>query len=125
MTAIIEYNYRKFGQDTNVKHYFTINNCLFPIHMTLLLVVLEIWSDMLDDGDPVDAIYVDFRKAFDSVPHQRLLSSSGKRLLNKLKAYGINGQITKWIRTINMGRSDLGHTTDQCLGTHPICPVHK
>ena len=49
--------------------------------------LLEIWTEMLDDGDPVDAVYLDFRKAFDSVPHQRLLS--------KLKVYGINGKITK------------------------------
>ena len=26
--------------------------------------------------------------------------------------------------TINMGRSDQWHTTGQCLGIHPICPVH-
>ena len=64
--------------------------------MTQLLVVLEIWTEMLDDGDPVDAIYLDFRKAFDSVPHQRLLG--------KLKAYGINGKITKWIRNFLVGR---------------------
>ena len=99
--------------------------------MTQLLVVLDIWTEMLDDGDPVDDVYLDFWKAFDSVPHQRLLC--------KLKAYGINGQITKWIRnflvgrkqrvkvngTISMGRSDQRHTTGQCLGTQPICPVHK
>ena len=38
---------------------------------------------MHDSGDPVDAIYLNFSKAFDTVPHQRLL--------NKLKAYGIVG----------------------------------
>ena len=98
--------------------------------MTQLLVVLEIWTEKLDDGDPVDAVYLDFRKALDSVPHQRLLG--------KLKAYyGINGQMdqklssrkkvegqSQW-HTISMGRSDQQHTTGQCLGTHPICPVHK
>ena len=58
--------------------------------------MLEIWTEMLDDGDPVDAVYLDFRKDFDSVHHQRLLG--------KLKAYGINGQITKWMRNCLVGR---------------------
>ena len=35
-------------------------------------------------------------KLFDSVPHQRLLG--------KLKAYGINGKITKWIRNFLVER---------------------
>ena len=34
--------------------------------------------------------YLDFKKAFDSVPHERLL--------NKLSSYGIQGNILKWIR---------------------------
>ena len=36
-----------------------------------------------------DCIYLDFAKAFDSVPH--------KRLLNKLQAYGITGKLLKWV----------------------------
>ncbi|XP_065645379.1 uncharacterized protein LOC136075868 [Hydra vulgaris] len=38
---------------------------------------------------PVDMIYTDFAKAFDKVPHNRLLS--------KLKAYGISGKALMWI----------------------------
>ena len=30
-------------------------------------------SLMIDVGSPVDIIYLDFQKAFDKVPHQRLL----------------------------------------------------
>ena len=33
--------------------------------------------------------YGDFKKAFDKVPH--------KRLLTKLKAYGITGKLLNWI----------------------------
>ena len=57
--------------------------------MTQLLISLELWSEMLDSGAPVDVIYLDFRKAFDTVPY--------KRLLMKLRAYGFRGGLLTWI----------------------------
>ena len=42
------------------------------------------------NGGVVDTIYLDFSKAFDTVPH--------RRLLGKLEAYGIRGNIFNWIR---------------------------
>ena len=57
--------------------------------ITQLLVTLNEWLYNLDNDIPTDAAYMDFRKAFDSVPH--------KRLINKLKAYKIDGPILKWI----------------------------
>ena len=64
--------------------------------MTQLLTTLEIWSEILDSGAPIDTIYLDFRKAFDTVPHQRLLA--------KLEAYGITGNTLGWIRNFLLER---------------------
>ena len=57
--------------------------------ITQLLATLNEWLYNIDNDIPTDAAYMDFRKAFDSVPH--------KRLINKLKAYKIEGPILKWI----------------------------
>ena len=43
----------------------------------------------MDEGYPVDIIYLDFQKAFDKVPHQRLIL--------KLKSNGIGISIINWI----------------------------
>ena len=44
----------------------------------------------------MDVIYLDFRKAFDKVPH--------KRLMVKVRAYGIGGKIWDWIDDWLYGR---------------------
>ncbi|MES9884124.1 MAG: reverse transcriptase family protein, partial [Sedimenticola sp.] len=59
--------------------------------VTQLLEVIETWTEILDSGDCIDIIYLDFRKAFDTVPFERLLS--------KLHAYGIRGSVLLWIRS--------------------------
>ena len=58
--------------------------------ITQLLVVLDHWTDILDDHGALDAIYLDFAKAFDKVPHERLLL--------KVENHGIKGNALKWIR---------------------------
>ena len=37
---------------------------------TQLLEVLDKWSRILEDGDNIDVTYLDFVKAFDTVPHR-------------------------------------------------------
>ena len=65
--------------------------------VTQLLHTLEEWTTWLDQGEKVDVVYLDFQKAFDSVPHQRLLS--------KLDAYKIQGNFKTWIADFLHGRT--------------------
>jgi len=45
---------------------------------------------MFKEGGQIDVIYTDFEKAFDRVPHKRLLSIR--------YSYNINEDIIKWIK---------------------------
>ena len=72
----------------------------FRSRRSCLTQLLEYFSDIhnsLDSLSPVDAIYLDCQKAFDTVPH--------KRLLAKVKAMGITGKIYRWIEAFLTGRS--------------------
>ena len=56
----------------------------------LVRIYAEIIPKSVDDGSPVVVFYLDFQKAFDQVPHQRLLI--------KLKSHGKGVNIVKWIQ---------------------------
>ena len=62
-----------------------------------LLCFLENITKWVDDGSPVDVVYLDVQKAFDKVPRQRLLI--------KLKTYDIGERIISWIQTWLTDRS--------------------
>ena len=59
--------------------------------LTNLLVFLDKVTGYIDEGYKVDVIYLDFAKAFDRVPH--------RRLLDKLKGHGIDGKVFNWIES--------------------------
>jgi len=61
-----------------------------------LLTFLDKVTEYMITGNSVDVIYLDFAKAFDTVPHQRLLE--------KLKAHGIGGKLWNWIKSWLSGR---------------------
>jgi len=57
--------------------------------VTQLLNIMDKWTEYLEIRGQVDVIYTDLEKAFDKVPHQRLLL--------KLKSYNIHDDIIQWI----------------------------
>ena len=57
--------------------------------VTQLLQILDDWTEALELGGRIDVIYTDFEKAFDKVPH--------KRLLSKLSSYKLHDSIIEWI----------------------------
>src|SRR5664279_1939223 len=63
---------------------------------TQLLKVIDKLTEILDQGGAVDMVYLDFAKAFDSVPHRRLLV--------KLESYGVKGVLLEWIQHVLIGR---------------------
>ena len=54
-----------------------------------LLIMLNCLTEAIDREMITDVIYLDFPKAFDSVPHNRLIY--------KLNKYGITGNLLHWI----------------------------
>ena len=54
-----------------------------------LIHLFHAWASALDKGKTSDVVFLDFEKAFDSVPHLHLYL--------KLKQYGIRGQILEWL----------------------------
>ena len=69
--------------------------------LTNLLDFLEVVTRCLDERKPVDIVYLDFAKAFDKVPH--------KRLIRKIQAHGIDGNMLRWIE-------DWLNNRKQCVG---------
>ena len=67
--------------------------------MLQLLKVLDIWTQIFDQGGTIDVIYCDFMKAFDKVPH--------RRLIHKVKQHGIAGNTLGWIENFLHNRSQV------------------
>ena len=57
---------------------------------TNLTAYLDYLTRNLDKGEPIDVLYLDFSKAFDKVPH--------KRLIQKLESYKFSKELIAWIQ---------------------------
>ena len=89
----------------HILNHLSTNNLLSPYQFgfipgrsssTQLLLLLDYLTCHLDNGYSIDVIYLDFQKAFDTVPHQRLLQ--------KLTSFGIHSNILKWIESFLSNR---------------------
>ena len=99
--------------------------------MIRVLNVLDEWTKLRDAGISIDVLYTDFQKAFDTVPHRRLLT--------KLTSYGFSGKVLTWIQSFLTGRKqNCGHGSRISMGmdcecrpsgkrtwTHIVFDIHK
>ena len=67
--------------------------------VTQLLNYLDRAANAIAEGKVVDVIYFDFAKAFDTVPH--------RRLLKKLEGYGVKNEVLLWVESFLKDRHQL------------------
>lgn len=79
---------------------------------TQLLTVVEDWSQWMEERKPFDCVYMDYRKAFDSVPHMRLLK--------KVESCGIVGDIQRWIASFLIGRRQRVRVGEELSGWRKV-----
>ncbi len=120
LTSVVCKCMEKIIRDWILDH-FTKNNLINPAQYgfvkgrstTLqLLRVIEDWTAAVDRGEKVDVIYFDFAKAFDTVPHRRLLA--------KLEAYGITGLTLAWVKSFLTGREQMVSVGGKKSRRHPV-----
>jgi len=72
----------KFIVCNSIHKYFADHNFIYPhqhgfalrkSYLTNLIETFQAWIQCVDDGFGFDVIYLDYRKALDSVPYRRLL----------------------------------------------------
>jgi len=80
--------------------------------MLQLLYMMDDWTLYLEKGGQIDAIYSNFEKAFDKVPH--------KKLISKLHSYMIDEVVTKWIVNFLKARKYRVRVNGSYSGWHDV-----
>ena len=120
LTSVVCKVFEKVVKDQLCSH--LINNNLLSSHQfgfvpgrntkTQLLVTVKEWIKNLDNDIPTDVAFMDFRKAFDAVPHQRLLY--------KLQKYGVKGHIHSWITNFLSDRTQYVKINNSSSQEKPV-----
>ena len=82
---------------TNLQHGFVPGKSC----QSNLLLMLNFLTKSIENETDTDLVYLDFAKAFDSVPHNRLIC--------KLHNYGISGHLLLWMRNFLSHRRQQQH----------------
>ena len=84
-----------------------------------LLQIFGRLDKTLESSGRIDVVYMDFEKAFDKVPH--------KRLLSKLKAYKLHDTITEWIKNFLTDRKQRVRVNGKfsCWAKRCLVGYHK
>ena len=99
---------------SSMSRHFSKNDIITPLQhgfrkgfstVTQLITVLDDWFSSLDKRTRTDVLLLDFSKAFDSVPHQRLL--------HKLHYFGVRNRTLEWIKSFLLGRSQRVQVNDE------------
>ena len=80
--------------------------------VTQLLKYLDQCAEITSNGGIVDSIYFDFSKAFDTVPHRRLMA--------KLQSNGIEGEVLSWIGGFLSGREQVVRVNGELSLPRPV-----
>jgi hypothetical protein len=96
LTSVVCKIFETFVRDALYTH--LVDNDLLSLHQfgfckgrscaSQLLTTLHEWMSHLDNNTPIDSVYLDFSKAFDKVPHQRLV--------HKLHSYRVKNNLLGW-----------------------------
>jgi hypothetical protein len=79
---------------------------------------MDEWTKILDKGGKIDSIDMDFMKAFDKVPH--------RRLLHEMHSYEISEKVIKWVGSFLSNRIQkviVNGTESKCMsqaGYHKV-----